>query len=72
MNQFHPSPEYSIRIILNFYKNFSTSFASVVDTGGKFATDVKDTGGKFATVVNNAGGKLPPVSTTPAENLSPV
>jgi hypothetical protein len=36
--------------------NFSTIFASVVDTGGKFA----------------AGGKLPPVSTTPAANLPPV
>jgi hypothetical protein len=36
-------------------------FASVgvVDTGGKFATDVKDT-------------KLPPVSTIPAANLQPV
>jgi hypothetical protein len=28
--------------------NFATSFASVVDTGGKFATGVNDTGGKFA------------------------
>jgi hypothetical protein len=37
--------------------NFPTSFASVVDTGGKFATGVNDT-----------GGKLPPVSTTPAAN----
>ncbi len=26
--------------------NFSTIFASVVDTGGKFATGVIDTGGK--------------------------
>ncbi len=39
--------------------NFSSLFASVVDTGGKFATGV-----------NDAGGKLPPVSTTPAANLS--
>ncbi len=38
--------------------NFATSFTSVVDTGGKFATGV-----------NNAGGKLPPVSTTSAANL---
>jgi hypothetical protein len=37
--------------------SFSTSFASVVDTGGKFATGVNDTGGKFATGVNDAGGK---------------
>ncbi len=41
--------------------NFSTIFASVVDTGGKFATGV-----------NYAGGKLPPVSMTPAANLPPV
>jgi hypothetical protein len=34
--------------------NFAPSFASVVDTGGKFATGVNDT-----------GGKLPPVPTTP-------
>jgi hypothetical protein len=26
--------------------NFVTSFASVVDTGGKFTTGVNDTGGK--------------------------
>ncbi len=31
--------------------NFSTSFASVVDTGGKFATGVNDTSGQFATGV---------------------
>ncbi len=48
--------------------NFSTNFASVVDTGGKFATGVNDTGGKFATGVNDAGGKLPLVSTTPEAN----
>jgi hypothetical protein len=41
--------------------NFYTIFASVVDTGGKFATGV-----------NDAGGKLPPVSMTPAANLPPV
>jgi hypothetical protein len=28
--------------------NFATSFASVVDTGGKFATNINDSGGKFA------------------------
>ncbi len=43
--------------------NFATSFSSVVDTGGKFATGVNDTGGKFAAGVNDTGGKLPPVST---------
>jgi hypothetical protein len=48
--------------------NFATIFASVVDTGGKFATGVNDTCGKFATGVNDAGGKLPLVSTTPAAN----
>jgi hypothetical protein len=41
--------------------NFATSFASVVDTGGKFATGVNDTGGdtggKFATGVNDTGDK---------------
>jgi hypothetical protein len=42
--------------------NISTIFASVVDTGGKFATGVNDAG------VNDAGGKLPPVSTTPVAN----
>jgi len=35
--------------------NFATSFASVGDTGGKFATGVNDTGSKI----------LLPVSTTP-------
>jgi hypothetical protein len=52
--------------------NLSTVFASVVDTGGKFATGVNDNGGKFATGVNDAGGKLPPVSTTSVANLPPV
>ncbi len=37
--------------------NFSTIFASVVDTGGKFATGVYDTGGKFAAGVVDTGGK---------------
>jgi hypothetical protein len=35
--------------------NFATSFASVVDTSGKFATGVNDTGGKFASGVNDTG-----------------
>ncbi len=48
--------------------NFYTIFASVVDTGGKFATGVNDTGVKFAAGGNDAGGNLPPVSTTPAAN----
>ncbi len=48
--------------------NFATSFTTVVDTGGKFATGVNDTGGKFAASVNDTGGKLPPVSTTPVAN----
>ncbi len=52
--------------------NFSTSFASVVDSVGKFATGVNDTGGKFVIGVNDAGGKLPPLSMTPATNLPPV
>jgi hypothetical protein len=33
--------------------SFATSIASVVDTGGKFATGVNDTGSKFAAGVNN-------------------
>ncbi len=37
--------------------NFATSFISVVDTGGKFATGVNDTGGQFTDGVNNTGGK---------------
>jgi hypothetical protein len=37
--------------------NYAISFASVVDTGGKFATGVNNTGGKFAANVNNTGGK---------------
>jgi hypothetical protein len=39
--------------------NFATSFTSVVDAGGKFATRVNDTGGKFAAGVNDTGGKFP-------------
>jgi hypothetical protein len=31
--------------------NFANSFASVVDTDGKYATGVKDTGGEFAASV---------------------
>jgi hypothetical protein len=48
--------------------NLSTSFVSVVGTGGKFAAGINDTGGKYATGVNDAGGKFPPVSTIPAAN----
>jgi hypothetical protein len=43
--------------------NFATSFASFVDTGGKFATGINVNCGKFATGNNDAGGKLPPEST---------
>jgi hypothetical protein len=53
-------------------ENFVTSFVTVVDTGGKFATGVNDTGGKFASGVNNTGGNLPPVSITLAANMPPV
>jgi hypothetical protein len=58
---------------LTLVANFAPSFASVDDTGGKFATGVNDTGskfaavsttqlsrtpaGKFATGVNDTGGK---------------
>ena len=37
--------------------HFSTSFVSVADTGGKFATGVNDTNGKFSAGVNDTGGK---------------
>jgi hypothetical protein len=37
--------------------NFATSFASVVDTGGKFATSVNNTDGKFVAGVIDTGGK---------------
>jgi hypothetical protein len=33
--------------------NCATNFASVVDTGGKFATGFNDSGGKFATGIND-------------------
>jgi hypothetical protein len=36
--------------------NFSTIFASIVDTGGKFATGVNDWG-QIATGINDTGGK---------------
>jgi hypothetical protein len=48
--------------------SFATGTTGVVNTGGKFATDVNDTSSKFAAGVNDSGGKLPPVSTTPAAN----
>jgi hypothetical protein len=38
--------------------HFSNSFASVVDTGGKFAYGVNDTGSKFPTSVNDTDGKF--------------
>jgi hypothetical protein len=59
---FSPAQDYSIRTVSFFSSqirrgdirksrctaggNFSTSFASVVNTGGKFATGVNDTGAK--------------------------
>jgi hypothetical protein len=59
--------------------NFSNSFTSVVDTGGKFATGVNDTGGKSTTqrcpkeimVIFLIADffYLPPVSTTPVVHL---
>jgi hypothetical protein len=48
--------------------NFATSFAIVVDTGGKFAASVNDTAGKFAGGVNDTSGNLPLVLSTPASN----
>jgi hypothetical protein len=37
--------------------NFATSFASVIDTGGKFSIGDNDTSGKFATGVIDTSGK---------------
>jgi hypothetical protein len=37
--------------------DFATSFAGIVDIGGKFVIGVTDTGGKFAAGVNDTGGK---------------
>jgi hypothetical protein len=37
--------------------NFATSFANVVDTGGKFAICINDTGSKFAAGINETSGK---------------
>ncbi len=55
LNQFPPNPQYTIRTVSNFFEkfaeifatttpvtNFATSFASVVDTGGKFAAGVNN------------------------------
>jgi hypothetical protein len=48
--------------------NFATSFASFVDTSGKFVTMLTI----LVACVNDTGGNLPPVSTTQAANLPPV
>ncbi len=47
----------------------TSSFARVVDTGGKFATGVNDIDSKFAAGVNETGGDLPPVSTPLAAKI---
>jgi hypothetical protein len=48
-------------MIIPLCLNFVTSFASVVDTGVKFATgvnnDINHNGSKFAIGVNDTGGK---------------
>ncbi len=54
------------------YSPFKVYTFGINDTGGKFSTSfasVVDTGGKSATGVNDAGGKLPPMPMTPAANL---
>jgi hypothetical protein len=38
--------------------HFATSFASIVDTGGKFARGDNNIGGKFGTAINDTGGKF--------------
>ncbi len=48
--------------------NFSTSFASVVNTGGKFATGVNDTGGKLPMVSTTLAANFLSVSFTPVAN----
>jgi hypothetical protein len=50
--------------------NFATSFASVVDSGGKFVTGLNDTGGKFAAGVSDTSGNLPSVLMTLAATIS--
>jgi hypothetical protein len=50
--QRHPTPAANLPLVSKTpAENFATSFACVVDTGGKFATGVNDTGGKFAASV---------------------
>ncbi len=51
---------------------FAISFASVVDTGGKFAAGVVDAGDKLPTVSLTPVANLPQVSLTPVANLPPV
>ena len=81
MNQFPPSPRGLFQMFVEIFAsqgaplvlttpaaNFATSFASVVDTGGKFATGVNDMGGKCAAGVNDTSGNFPTVSITPAAN----
>jgi hypothetical protein len=77
MNQFPPQPQSTAEIfsksmcttgINDTGGKFATSFASVVDTGGKFVNGVNYTSGKFAAGVNNTGGNLPQVPMTPVAN----
>ena len=69
MNQFPPVPRVSHPVSTTPVANCASSFASVVDTSGKFFTGINDTGGNFSDGVNETGGNLQPVSTTPAANL---
>jgi hypothetical protein len=77
MNQFPPSPRVFHLDRFEFFRKFAEIFASqgaatpVANFSTIFAS-VVDTGGKFATGVNDSGGKLPPVSATSAANLPPV
>ncbi len=75
MNQFPPSPRVSHYDRFEFFQKFAEIFASQGAPPANVATSfasVVDTGGKFATGVNDTSGKLPPVSTTPAANFPPV
>ncbi len=51
--------------------NFATNFASLVDTGGKFATGGNDTGGKFATGINNTSEILESCDVIPIGPIGP-
>jgi hypothetical protein len=50
-HRYQRHPAANLPLVTTPAANFSTSFPSVFDNGGKFATGVNSTGGKFATGV---------------------